>query len=117
MIATAWRFVRRTWLRYTIWETECYLRACDADGLVDSLSLRDFRAQLEAMRVQLADLQPRPSVASATTTHRADGAPCAAEACTEVGADALTITILAPRRRLLYALAFTAVVAGVAVMS
>jgi hypothetical protein len=113
MIATAWNLVQRGWLRYTIWETEGYLRACERDGLVDSLSLTDFRAQLEAQRVELAALQPRRAPAA---PGRADGAPCAAEACTEVGADMLTITSLAPRRSLLLALAFTVIAAGMAVM-
>jgi hypothetical protein len=113
MIARAWNLLQRGWLRYTIHETEAYLRACERDGLVNSLSLTDFRAQLEAQRVQLADLQPRPT----PLPTRADGAPAAAEACTELGADVITLRFLAPRRTLLMALSVTVVIAGTAVFA
>ena len=53
----AWRLLCALVLRYQIHETECYLRACERDGLTDSLSLRDFRNQLAAMRVRLIDLE------------------------------------------------------------
>lgn len=45
------------WVRYQIHETEQYLRACERDGLIDSLSLRDFRAQLSALRVRRITLE------------------------------------------------------------
>ena len=110
MIARAWNLLRRGWLLYTIHETEAYLRACERDGLVHSLSLRDFRAQLEAQRVQLALLQP-----SAATAGRADGAPMPAEACTDVGAEEVAWVL--PRASLLHALALVSVIAGVAVLT
>ena len=53
----AWRLLCALVLRWQIWETECYLRDCEREGLTDSLSLRDFRAQLCAMRVRLIDLE------------------------------------------------------------
>lgn len=109
MIGRAWNLVQRGWLHYTIWETEHYLRDCERDGLVESLSLADFRAQLEAMRVELATLQP-PRVASMA---RLDGAPDAAEACTEVGADQISVRL--PRPGFLHALALVTVIAGMAV--
>lgn len=114
MIAAAWNLLQRGWLRYTIHETECYLRACERDGLVHSLSLTDFRAQLEAQRVELAALQPRRAPAAPGS---ADGAPCAAEACTELGSDIITVRFLAPRRSLLMALSVTVVIAGTAVFA
>jgi hypothetical protein len=52
-----WRGVRIAVLRWQIWETEHYLRDCEREGIADSLSLRDFRNQLAAMRVRLIDLQ------------------------------------------------------------
>lgn len=55
----AWRALCALLLRYQIWETEHYLRDCEREGLTDSLSLRDFRAQLQALRVRLIDLNPR----------------------------------------------------------
>lgn len=53
----AWRLLCALMLRWQIWETECYLRACTRDGLTDSLSLREFRGQLAEMRVRLIDLE------------------------------------------------------------
>ena len=53
----AWRLLCALVLRWQIWETEAYLRACTRDGLTDSLSLRDFRAQLQTMRIRLIDLE------------------------------------------------------------
>ena len=117
MLNTIWRLVQRGWLRYTIHETEVYLRACERDGLVRSLSLTDFRAQLEAQRVALANLQPRPAGSTTALPTRADGAPPAAEACTELGADVITLRFLAPRRTLLMALSITVLIAGTAVFA
>lgn len=111
MIATAWNLLQRGWLVYTIHETERYLRACERDGLVHSLSLADFRAQLEAQRVQLALLQSRRP--GATVPQRTDGAPMPAEACTDVGAEVVAFVL--PRPTFLHALAWVAVIAGVAV--
>lgn len=48
---------RAIFLRWTIFETEAYLRACARDGLTDSLALRDFRLQLASMRCRLALLK------------------------------------------------------------
>ena len=59
LLLLPWLHARCAWLRWTIWETEGYLAACARDGLVDSLSLREFRGQLCAMRVQLAVLEAR----------------------------------------------------------
>lgn len=49
----AWRAVLRAWKRWQIYETEQYLEDCRNSGIADSLSLRDFRAQLEELRVEL----------------------------------------------------------------
>lgn len=46
-------------LRWVIWETRSYLAACARDGLTDSLSLREFRAQIDRDLVRLADVQAR----------------------------------------------------------
>lgn len=105
----AWNLLQRGWLRYTIWETEHYLRDCERDGLVDSLSLDDFRGQLEAQRVQLALLQGR------YVAPRADGAPLAAEACTELGSDAIVVQL--PRPAFLYMAALVVLAAGSAVFA
>lgn len=73
-----WYAMRRLVLRWQIWETEHYLRDCEADGLSDSLMLRVWRDDLAQMRCELILLQP-PGPADFTCT--------AAEACTELGAD------------------------------
>ncbi len=46
-------------LSYVIWDTERYLREVAEDGLIESLSLSAFRAQLEADRVKRAVLRSR----------------------------------------------------------
>ena len=51
------RLLQALVLRWQIWETEHYLRDCEREGLTDSLSLRDFRNQLAAMRCRLIDLE------------------------------------------------------------
>jgi hypothetical protein len=51
------RLLRALVLRWQIWETECYLRDCEREGLSSSLSLRDFRRQLAVMRCRLIDLE------------------------------------------------------------
>lgn len=56
-IARFWRWVRCAWLRARIWMTEDWLRDCARDGITDSLNLRAFRRDLEALRVQLAILE------------------------------------------------------------
>lgn len=55
--ARLYRLLAALILRWQIWETEHYLRDCEREGLTDSLSLRDFRNQLAAMRVRLIDLE------------------------------------------------------------
>lgn len=54
---TPLRWLRALFLRYVIWETECWLRACAREGITDGTNLRLVRAQLEADRVSLALLQ------------------------------------------------------------
>ena len=73
------RAVSRLVLRYKINETERWIRACEDDGILDSITLREIRADLCAMRVQLALLEPRQAVAPAP----------AAEAPTEQPEDSL----------------------------
>lgn len=51
------RAIQRAWLRWHIAELTTYLRACERDGLVDSLSLRHWRGQLAALEVRLIALQ------------------------------------------------------------
>ncbi len=51
------RWLQALFLRYVIWETECWLRACARDGLQDGTNLRAVRAQLAHDRVRLALLQ------------------------------------------------------------
>lgn len=46
-------------LRWCIWEAEHHLRECAADGLIDSLSLRAFRGQIDEDRVRLAEAHRR----------------------------------------------------------
>jgi hypothetical protein len=46
-------------LSYVIWDTERYLREVAEDGLIESLSLSAFKAQLEADRVKRAVLRSR----------------------------------------------------------
>ena len=45
--------LKRAWLMWHISELTMYLRACERDGLTDSLSLRDFRGQLAEYEVRL----------------------------------------------------------------
>jgi len=46
-------------LRWCIWEARSHLAACAKDGLTDSLSLREFNAQIDRDLVRLADVQRR----------------------------------------------------------
>lgn len=46
-------------LRWTIWEAESHLRECAADGLIESLSIRAFRGQIDQDRVRLAEVHRR----------------------------------------------------------
>lgn len=46
-------------LRWTIYEARSYIAACARDGLTDSLSLREFNAQIDRDLVRLADVQAR----------------------------------------------------------
>ena len=46
-------------LRWTIWEAETHLRECAKDGLIDSLSIRAFRGQIDQDRVRLAEVHRR----------------------------------------------------------
>lgn len=55
---------RRLWLelriaeaRWNIDSTETYLIECEANGIVDSLAVRQWRQQLAAERVRLATLE------------------------------------------------------------
>ena len=59
--ALQWPFLalHALFIRWCIWEAESYLDACAADGLTDSLSLREFRAQIDRDRVRLAEVQAR----------------------------------------------------------
>lgn len=41
-------------LRWCIWDTRTYLAACKRDGLTDSLSLREFNAEIDRDLVRLA---------------------------------------------------------------
>lgn len=43
-------------LRYRAHETEAYIRACERDGLVDSLALTEWRGQVCAWRAEEARL-------------------------------------------------------------
>lgn len=54
-------------LRWCIWEAESYIAACARDGLTDSLSLREFRGQVEADQVRLADVHARMYPINTTT--------------------------------------------------
>ena len=53
MVRRAINAIKRAWLMWHISELDLWLRACKADGLDDSLSLRDFRGQLAEYEVRL----------------------------------------------------------------
>ena len=53
MVRRAIKAVKRAWPMWHISELTMYLRACERDGLTDSLSLRDFRGQLAEYEVRL----------------------------------------------------------------
>jgi len=55
----AWRSLKAAVLVYQIWETENYLADCEREGLTGSLSLAEFRGDLQKMRVCLIDLTTR----------------------------------------------------------
>ena len=57
MIRALLRFLRIWWLRWDLDSLERYMRECNPDGLLDSVSLRYFRADAEAKRVELAVLE------------------------------------------------------------
>jgi len=52
-----WRLVRIGWLRWQISTTEDYLDDLRRDGLEDSMSVREFNRQVQAMRVVLATVE------------------------------------------------------------
>lgn len=60
---------RQALLRYRIWELQAWMRDCALDGLAGSLHLQACQAELDALCVQLALLQPprRPAPTTATT--------------------------------------------------
>lgn len=68
--------MRRLALRYRIWSTERYMKRCEDDNLIESLQLDAWRADLQVMRCDLAQLAPPMS---------SEPAPVAAEAVTELG--------------------------------
>jgi hypothetical protein len=53
----AWLEVRIFICRWNIDSTEKWLIECEADGIVDSMNLREFERELEADRVELATLE------------------------------------------------------------
>lgn len=64
VVATRTGLLRRAWvavqilvLRWKIREHCAYVRECTDDGILDSLSLRDFDRQLADMRSELAYLE------------------------------------------------------------
>lgn len=54
-------------IRWCIWEARSHLAACAQDGLTDSLSLREFCAQIDRDLVRLADVQRRMQPIKRTT--------------------------------------------------
>ena len=60
-------WVYAIFLRWCIHEARSYLAACARDGLTDSLSLREFRAQIDRDLVRLADVQRRMQPIKRTT--------------------------------------------------
>lgn len=113
MIRATWHALRRAMLRYQIWETEHYIADCEANGISAGMMMSEFRGQLAALRVELATLQPPR--ADFSTQPRTDGAPQPAEACTELGSDAIVVRL--PRPAFLYVAAFVLVAAGSAVFA
>lgn len=60
LLRHATRTVYAAWLRYVIWETETWVRACEADGLHHSLHLTRVRHELAVHRVRLILLETTP---------------------------------------------------------
>lgn len=48
-----WRLVRICELRYRISADEAWLKSCAEDGILNSLSIRQCREQIQALRVEL----------------------------------------------------------------
>ena len=53
----AWRCLCALALRVELWELEHYIRDCERCGIADSLNLRRFRAEAQALRVRIIDLE------------------------------------------------------------
>jgi hypothetical protein len=54
-----WLALKALFLRWCIWEAEDHLRACAEDGILEGVSLRAFRGQIDADRVRLAEVHRR----------------------------------------------------------
>lgn len=59
VVVRAYRLTLAAWHRWCIASTTDYLRACERDGLTDSLSLREFRNQIQQHRLRVIDLTTR----------------------------------------------------------
>lgn len=55
--ALLWNWLQRWWLHSCNVDDLQYLKACAADGLIDSLSLRDFRRQIADRECRLMQLE------------------------------------------------------------
>lgn len=51
--------LKRLWLTYLLASDERYLMACKRDGLISSIDVVAFDRRMQAMRVELATLEPR----------------------------------------------------------
>ena len=51
--------LKRIWLTYLLASDEQYLLACKRDALISSIDVAAFERRMQAMRVELATLEPR----------------------------------------------------------
>jgi hypothetical protein len=51
--------LKRLWLTYLIASDEQYLMTCKRYGLISSIDVAAFEHRMQAMRVELATLEPR----------------------------------------------------------
>lgn len=53
------KLLKRLWISYLLSSDERYLKACKRDGLISSIDVVAFEHRMQAMRVDLATLEPR----------------------------------------------------------
>lgn len=61
------KLIKRLWISYLLSSDEQYLLGCKRDGLISSLDVLAYERRMQAMRVELALLQPKSNLLASTT--------------------------------------------------